>query len=135
MSNRPRAILVIGWIFITVGCITLVAGLRPLVDADASQRIAERPVEYGLMLVTRIVAVLGGAFMLYGFNWARWLIVVWMGYHLILSLLHSPFELLIHTQIFGAVLYFLFRPQAAAYFRGTRAESPPMPESSGTDRR
>lgn len=132
MNERPRSIAAIGWIFIAVGCIALVAGFLTLVNVDASRRIAERPVEFGLVAMVRILAVLGGAFMLFGFNWARWLLVVWMGYHVALSVLHPPLELLVHSLLFAAILYFLFRPQAAAYFRAARAETP-IPKSSGTD--
>jgi hypothetical protein len=75
-----------------------------------------------------MVMVLGALFMLYGFNWARWLLVVWMAFHLVIGALHSPFQLLTHTLIFAVVLYFLFRPPASAYFRGTRAEPPQIPK-------
>jgi hypothetical protein len=66
-------------------------------------------------------------FMLYGFNWARWLLVVWIGFHIILSALHSPLQLLVHSLLFAVVLYFLFRPQASAYFRDTSTEPPQIP--------
>src|SRR5438093_11252577 len=128
MNKRPRSIAVISWIFIAFGCIALLAGLLPLVDEAASQRLAEfiaqRPVEFGLVWIARILAILSGAFVLYGFNWARWLLVIWMGYHVVLSALHSPLELFVHSLLFATILYFLFRPQASAYFRGTSAEPP-----------
>jgi hypothetical protein len=57
--------------------------------------------------------------MLRGKNWARWLLVFWLGYHVALSVLHPPFALVLHSLLFAAVLYFLFRPQASVYFRGT----------------
>jgi hypothetical protein len=60
--------------------------------------------------------------MLCGFNWARWLLVVWIAYHVILSAFHSPFEVVIHGLLFGVVVYFLFRRQASVYFRDARAE-------------
>ena len=60
--------------------------------------------------------------MLRGFNWARWLLVVWIAYHVILSAFHSPFEAAVHGLLFVIVAYFLFRPQASAYFRRRRAE-------------
>jgi hypothetical protein len=56
-------------------------------------------------------------FMLRGNNWARWLLVIWMGYHIILSAFHSIRELVMHCVIFGIIIYFLFRPKASAYFR------------------
>ena len=77
------------------------------------------------------IALLCGMFMLYGFNWARWLLVIWLGYHVILSALHSLFELSVHSLLFTVVLYFLFRPPASTYFRGTRVEPPQIPKDMG----
>jgi hypothetical protein len=121
MTKRPLSITVISWIFIAFGGIALLIALLPLADSAAARRITENSFEFWLIQVTQILAVLCGVFMLYGFNWARWLLVVWVGYHLILSVMHSPLELLLHSLLFAVVLYFVFRPQASAYFRGTRA--------------
>jgi hypothetical protein len=60
-------------------------------------------------------------FMLRGCNWARWLLLVWIAYHVILSAFHSLSELVMHSLLFALVAYFLLRPQASAYFRGARA--------------
>jgi hypothetical protein len=120
MDNRPRSITVISWIFIAFGSIALLTGLLPSVDTTVAQRIAELKGHW-IVHVSRILPVLCGVFMLYGFNWARWLLVVWLGFHVVLSVLHSPLQLLVHSLLFAVTLYFLFRPQASEYFRGTRA--------------
>jgi cytochrome b subunit of formate dehydrogenase len=101
--------------------------LLPSVDTTAAQRIAEFKGHW-FVHVSRILAVLSGVFMLYGFDWARWLLVVWLVFHVILSVLHSPFQLLVHSLLFAVVLYFLFRPPASAYFRGARTNSPQIPK-------
>jgi hypothetical protein len=121
MSKRPLSITVISWIFIAFGGIALLTSLIPFADSSAADRIAEHPFEFWLTPVIQILALISGVFMLFGFNWARWLLVVWVGYHIILSALHSPLELLVHTLLFAIVLYFVFRSQASAYFRGARA--------------
>lgn len=109
MRKRPVSITVIGWIFIVVGVIALLYHLR-------------HPFEEGLVWVcfVRLLAIVGGAFMLRGFDWARWLLVVWIAYHVILSAFHSVFEVVIHGLLFGVVVYFLFRAQASAYFRDAK---------------
>src|SRR5579864_1331203 len=103
-------------------------GLVPLVDAAASGRFADlkaqRADEVGFVWIAWFLAVVGGAFLLYGFNWGRWLLVLWMGCHVVISALHSPRQLLMHTLLFAVILYSLFHPQASAYFRGARAEPP-----------
>ena len=128
MNKRPRSITVISWIFIALGGILTLADLLPLVDTAAAQRFSEfkaqHPFESARDILAHVLAVVCGVFMLYGFNWARWLLVVWMGFHLILSALHSPFQLVVHSLLFAVVLYFLFRPPASAYFRGARTNSP-----------
>ncbi len=60
--------------------------------------------------------------MLRASNWARWLLVIWMGYHIVLSVLHSPLQLFVHSLLFAVVLYFLFRRSASVYFRGAKAK-------------
>jgi len=134
MNKRPHSITVISWIFIAVGSIALFTTLLlPLFDTTAAHRMTElklqHPLEFWLAPVLRILALLGGVFMLYGFNWARWLLVAWMGYHIILSVFHSRFQVLMHILIFAVLLYFLFRPRASAYFRGTNVE-PQIPIQS-----
>jgi hypothetical protein len=122
MKTRPRSITIIAWVFIAVGAIALVGSL-----VTASQRVAElEPVELALASIVRLVAILGGAFMLYGRNWARWLLAAWLVYHIVLSAFHSPLQLVVHGLLFGLILYFLFRPAASNYFRNTQT-----PEKNG----
>ncbi|HJT26954.1 MAG TPA: hypothetical protein VJ784_06030, partial [Pyrinomonadaceae bacterium] len=55
-------------------------------------------------------------FMLYGRNWARWLLVAWIAFHIIISALHSVLFLLMHVAIFSVILFFVFRRRASLYF-------------------
>ena len=115
MTRRPRSITIISWLFIAAGSIGLLYHLY-----EFSSR---SPFDYGLVaiLLIRLAAILAGVFMLRGANWARWLLVVWMAYHIVLSAFHSVTELAMHALLFGTVAYFLFRSQPSAYFRGVRA--------------
>ena len=127
MDKRPRSITVISWIFIVLGSIAFLSSLLPYFDNDTASRIAYLKAHW-IVHVARVVAVVCGVFMQYGFNWARWLLVVWIGFHLVISVLHSPLQLIVHGLLFALVLYFIFRPQASAYFCGTRTEPPPISE-------
>ncbi len=128
MSKRPGSVTIISWIFIAFCGIVLLRSLLPAADAAAGQRIAEfrsgHPILYALTYIGPGLAVVCGVFMLRGCNWARWLLVVWMGFHVIIGFLHSPWSTLAHCLLFAAAIYFLFRRAAAAYFRGSRAEPP-----------
>jgi hypothetical protein len=116
MNKRPPSITVISWIFIVVGSIGLLSSLLSVVNTEASHRITDLEAHW-MIPVARALALVAGALMLSGFNWGRWLIVVWLAFHVIISLLHSPFELIVHVLLLAVTLYFLFRPPASAYFR------------------
>ena len=66
--------------------------------------------------LSRAVGIVAGVFMLRGRNWARWLLVLWIAFHIVVSALHSMLQLLMHVVIFSIVLYFLFRRPASTYF-------------------
>ena len=120
MGKRPISITLISWLFMAAGSIGLAY--------HATEFNAERPFAYDFLWIcfVRLFAILCGALMLRGSNRARRGLVAWLGYHVALSVLHTPFELLVHGLLFAAVLYFLFRPQASAYFCGaTRTEKSP----------
>jgi uncharacterized membrane protein HdeD (DUF308 family) len=115
MNKRPLAVTVIGWIFIVAGVIGLAYHIRELNP--------QRPFKDDVIwvLLVRLLAVLGGLFLLRGREWARWILLIWMAYHVILSAVHSIFELIMHTLLFAVIAYFLFRPRVSAYFRAARA--------------
>ena len=112
--SRPRSITIISWLFIAAGTVGFLYHL--------SEFSSRSPFDYGLVaiLLIRLAAVLGGVFMLRGANWARWLLVVWMAYHIVLSAFHSVAEVAMHTLLFGAIGFFLLRPRSRDYFRGDR---------------
>lgn len=121
MNKRPLSVTVIGCIFVAAGVI----GFAYHVTEFKTQR----PFEYGIVWVSlvRLLAILGGVFVLRGHNWARWLLLIWIAYHVILSAFHSPFELVVHGLLFAVIAYFLFRSHASEYFRSAGAEPAQTP--------
>jgi hypothetical protein len=108
--KRPLAVTIIAWVYIAVGTIGFAAhsgGLR------ARDWLAYDNV---LIEVVEIVAVVAGVFTLRGRNWARWLTVAWIAFHVVLSAFHSLRELVIHGLIWGVIAWMLFRPEANNYF-------------------
>jgi hypothetical protein len=114
---------IIGWIFIVVGSLGILKDLVPLATSGLSQGLAALKAQgigdIGPAWTTRFLGVVGGVAVLYALNWGRWLLVAWMAFHIGISVLHSPMEVLMHTVIFAPITYFLFRPEAAQYFRGS----------------
>jgi len=112
MNKRPLSVTVIGCIFIAAGVI----GFAYHVPEFKSLRPFPNEIVWGLLV--RLLAVLGGVFVLRRHNWARWLLLAWIGFHVVLSAFHSWSELIVHAVVFVVVAYVLFRPRASAYFRG-----------------
>ena len=123
MNKRPHSVTVISWLFIAAGVVGFAY--------HATEFRIHNAFQYDLLWVclVRLLAVLSGFFMLRGCNWARWLLLVWIAYHVVLSGFHSLSELVMHGLLFGVVAYFLLRREASVYFRGASADLARMPKA------
>jgi hypothetical protein len=101
--KRPLAVTIIGWLLVVVGVSGFVLHLYEAKPRHALE--GENP----WILATELVAIVGGAFLLRGQSWARWLVMAWMAFHVAISF-NSPRQLVIHGAIFVLFAYFLFRP-------------------------
>ena len=118
MNRRPVSVTIVGWLFIAAGVIGIVY--------HASEIRLDHPFEADLLLAlaVRLLAVVGGAFLLRGANWARWLLIAWMVYHVALSAFHTPPGVVMHAVLLATIAYVLCRPQASQYFRGMKESGP-----------
>jgi len=114
MTKRPLSVTIIGWLFIVAGTVGLVY--------HATEFKADGPFQYELVMVCliRLLAIVCGVFVIRGKNWARWGLLVWIAYHVILSAFHSLSQFVMHGLLFVVVAWFLLRPKASAYFRAPR---------------
>ncbi len=110
--KRPLSVTIIGCLFVAVGVIALAL--------DVTGSDVRHPFESDVAwaAATHVLAILIGVFMLRGSNWARWLALLWMGGHVILSAFHQLQELVIHAVLFALLVYLLLRPAAREYFQG-----------------
>ena len=106
MPRRPLSITIISWLFILFGSIALLSGVVRGGDL----------VSHWYVHLSRLLQIVAGVFMLYGRNWARWLLVAWIAFHIVVSALHSVLFLLMHVAIFSVILFFVFRRRASEYF-------------------
>lgn len=67
--------------------------------------------------VIRLLAIAGGVFAWRGSRWARWLLALWMGYHVVLSFYHTTGELIIHVVLMVVTCVALFNRKANIYFQ------------------
>ena len=107
--KRPLAITVLGCLFILAGSAGLV------------YHLTDRPLEKGIVLISlvRLLAVIGGVFLLLGHSWARWLLLAWLAFHVGISAFRSLPDTLAHLVLLIVVAYFLLTPPSATYFRST----------------
>jgi hypothetical protein len=110
--KRPLPVTILGGLFI-------VAGLTGLV-----YHLSEGPLDRGIVLISivRILAVVGGVFLLMGHNWARWLMLAWLAFHVVVSAFHSLSECIAHLVLLLIVGYVLLWPPASKYFQSAPSE-------------
>jgi hypothetical protein len=112
-SKRPISITILACIYLAVGAIGFVGHFREL--------LAHHPDAVAIE-ITEFIAIVCGVFLLLGHNWARWLAVAWIAFHVVLSAFHSLPEFAIHALFCAAIAWILFRPESVRYFRATRSE-------------
>ena len=120
MQKRPISVTVVSLVFMAAG----LAGIA----YHAAELRSPRQAEAFWVLLVRLLAVAGAVFALRGRNWARWLLVAWMAFHVVLSLFHPPLQLLVHGLLLIAISYFLFNRTASAFFGQRRGAAPPLPD-------
>lgn len=104
-NQRPVSILILACVYLAIGGVAFAYNFPQLWRSD------------GVWVeITEFVAIVAGVFMLKGRNWARWLAVAWIGFHVILSAFHTFREAAMHSLFFALVVWFLFRPAARRYF-------------------
>jgi hypothetical protein len=115
MKKRPIAVTGLGLLMIAAGMGGVAMGF---VRARALW-----PLDEGLIWIVGfgVAALVCGIFMLRGQGWARWLTLVWVGCHIVISFFRDSREVLVHTVIFALVAMLLFRSDVREYFRGARA--------------
>jgi hypothetical protein len=110
--KRPFTVTFLGYLFILVGIAALLYHLvKDLLD-------------YWMILIAlvEIVAIVAGVFLIKGRNWARWLLLLWIAFHVLASALNSLSASVPHLLLLVAVGYFLFTPPDSKYFGPARAE-------------
>ena len=111
MTNpRPLPVTIIGWVYIATGAIGFCYHLGEL----------KPPIQQDVVWVelVRLIAIVCGIYLLQGRNWARWLALAWMAFHVVISLLHGVAQVATHSVFLAVIVFFLFfRPQSARFFR------------------
>jgi hypothetical protein len=112
-KRPPIPVLVVAGAYLAVGILGFVAHFHDLLAA---------PSEGIWMELTELLAVVAGVFLLRGRNWARWLAVAWIIFHVGLSAFDRMQGLVVHTVLAALIIWLLFRASSARWFRSPRAE-------------
>ena len=111
MKKRPLSVTLLS-------CTLVATGMGGLAF-HTTEFNPQHPLEPDVILASlvRLLAVLGGVYMFLGRNWARWLALLWIAFHVILSAFQSLQQLIAHVLVLAVFAYVLLRPPATDYFR------------------
>src|SRR5258706_15521639 len=110
--KRPLPVTIIGCLFIVAGLVGLLYNL------------SESPLDHWIVLIAivRIIAFVGGVFLLMAHNWARWLMLAWLAFNVVVSAFHSLSELIAHVVLLVIVGFVLLRTPVSKYFQSAPSE-------------
>jgi hypothetical protein len=107
-DDRPIAVVCVASLYIMVGA----AG----VALRFPRKLAFHQDDLWILL-TEALALIAGVFLLRGRNWARWLAIAWMAFHVGIS---WPVigAMVVHALMLAAIAWALFLPSSQRYFAG-----------------
>jgi hypothetical protein len=108
--RRPISITVLGVLLILAGSVGLVY------HATEFKTVQPFPWDLLLISIVRMLAILAGAYMLLGRNWARWLALAWIAFHVVVGAFHGTVQFAMHSALLLVFAFLLFRPAAKTFF-------------------
>jgi hypothetical protein len=111
INQRPLLVTVFSWLMIAAGTVGVIY------HASEFKELHPFPYEVVGVEFIRVLAIVAGVYMLKGYNWARWLTISWLAFHVVVSGMNSLREFLPHVILFALLVIGLFRTDANGYFR------------------
>jgi uncharacterized membrane protein HdeD (DUF308 family) len=102
----------LGWLFIAVG---ILSTAYHLLKGSLDRWILP-------ILLVGAIAIAAGVFLLRGARWARWLVLAWLAFHLVVSGFNSLSDAMAHLVLLLAVGYVLLGPPTSNYFQSSQPE-------------
>ena len=116
MKKRPIAVTIVSVLLVIVGLGGMIRGVWTLPAGHSGGITGHALIDVSLVEVTSLAALVSGLFMWRGTNWARWLCLAWMAFHVVISLGHDQMRLIMHVVWLVVLTVVLFWPSANAYF-------------------
>jgi hypothetical protein len=111
-ARRPIAVLFLSCLYIALGTIGFVVNFPKLLALQHESIWIE---------LAELLALNAGAFMFRGRNWARWLALLWMAFHVAISF-PAVRQVVTHSIIFALIAWVLCRPDARRYFTSLKPD-------------
>ena len=102
----------LGWLFIAVGILSTV---YHLLKGSLDRWIVP-------ILLVGAIAIVAGVFLLRGARWARWLVLAWLAFHVVVSAFNSLSDAIAHLVLLLVVGYVLLGPPTSNYFQSSQPE-------------
>jgi len=115
-KKPPLSVTILACVYMVVGTLGFVAHLPEIQAKNAFQG------DGVWVELVELVAIVCGVFMLRGHNWARWVALSWIAFHIVVSAFHTWREVVVHSLFCAVIAWVLFRPAAAKYFYAVRVE-------------
>lgn len=115
MKKRPIGVVVVAILLVLGGG----AGLAG--DLMNSSSLSANHFESVWIAAVNVLGIVAGVFLFRGFNWARWLAIAWMAFHVAISFLNSWQQAAMHGVILVLIVWILFQREARAFFGAPRA--------------
>jgi len=117
MKNRPLPVIIVAILFIAAGCVGFVYHFKEFFEPNAKV--------YDLIWIEllRILALVCGLLLLRGINWARWLAIAWLLFHVVISALNSTSEMIAHIVLLIIVIVLLYLPVSSSFFQNKNTQS------------
>jgi hypothetical protein len=106
--KRPIAVIVVAILFLVVGVGGFIGHFPGLIAGHRDAPAIE---------VTELLAAVAGAFLLLRHNWARWLALAWILFHVAISFTDPIGKLAAHVAFSIFIAWALFRPASSQWFR------------------
>jgi hypothetical protein len=107
--KRPLAVTIIGVLYVITG----IGGM--IVHAPGFHGHAVDLGGFAIESVS-LLAIVAGIFLLRGANWARWLALAWMAFHVYVGALHGWTMAATHAAFLVAIAIFLLKKPESEYF-------------------
>ena len=108
--KRPFQVTTLGWLLIAVGILSTI------------YHLSKSPLDRWTVpiLLVGTITIVAGVFLLRGARWARWLVLAWLAFHVVVSALNSLSDAMAHVVLLLVAGYFLLGPPTSKYFQSTQ---------------